>query len=49
MKKKTFAIIGAGLSGCTAALYLKKKGHRVTIYEKGDSLGGVAKDLIFKG
>ena len=47
MKKKTFAIIGAGLSGCTAALYLKKKGHRVTIYEKGDSLGGVAKDLIF--
>lgn len=47
MKKKTFAIIGAGLSGCTAALYLKKRGHKVIIYEKSESLGGVAKDLIF--
>ena len=34
MKKKTFAIIGGGLSGCASALYLKSKGHDVIIYEK---------------
>ena len=34
MKKKTFVIIGGGLSGCASALYLKSKGHDVIIYEK---------------
>ena len=48
MKKKTFAIIGGGITGCTAALYINKLGHKVTLYEKSDKLGGVAKDLIFK-
>jgi len=47
MKKKTFAIIGGGLSGCASALYLKSKGHDVTIYEKDSNIGGVAKDLEF--
>ena len=48
MKKKTFAIIGGGITGCTAALYINKLGHNVILYEKSDKLGGVAKDLIFK-
>jgi len=47
MKNKTFAIIGGGLSGCASALYLRSKGHNVSIYEKDDSLGGVARDLRF--
>ena len=47
MKKKTFAIIGGGLSGCASALYLKSKGHDVIIYEKDSNIGGVAKDLEF--
>lgn len=34
------AIIGAGASGLTAAHYLKKEGHQVTIFEKNDRVGG---------
>ncbi len=34
------AIIGAGLSGLTAAIYLKEQGHDVCIYEKNDFVGG---------
>ena len=48
MEKKSIAIIGAGLSGCAAAIYLNKLGHKVTIYEKEKKLGGVAKDLVFE-
>ena len=47
MSRKSFAIIGGGLSGCASALYLQSKGHNVTIYEKDSNLGGVAKDLRF--
>lgn len=47
MKRKTFAIIGGGFSGCTAALYLLGKGHKISIYEKHNMLGGVAKDLLY--
>jgi 2,4-dienoyl-CoA reductase (NADPH2) len=37
--KKNIAIIGGGLAGMEAALRLKNKGHKVTIFEK-DKLGG---------
>ena len=40
-EKKTFAIIGGGITGCTAALYINKLGHNVILYEKSDKLGGV--------
>jgi formate dehydrogenase beta subunit len=35
------AVIGAGPAGLTAAFYLKKKGHRVTIFEARPKPGGM--------
>ncbi|KZV62263.1 FAD/NAD-binding domain-containing protein [Peniophora sp. CONT] len=45
------AIIGAGLAGIAAALELKKQlgCERFTIYEKGDSVGGVWRDNTYPG
>ena len=40
-KQKNIAVIGGGIGGMEAALVLKKRGHKVTIYEKTDTLGGV--------
>jgi len=37
---KKAAIIGAGPAGLTAAYYLAKKGHEVTIFEKNEKAGG---------
>ncbi|HEY0351180.1 MAG TPA: protoporphyrinogen oxidase [Gemmatimonadales bacterium] len=37
------AIIGAGLTGLTAAYRLKQRGVRVVIYEAGDRIGGAVK------
>jgi len=36
------AIIGGGLTGLTAAYYLAKSGHKVTVLEKESQLGGLA-------
>lgn len=35
-------IIGAGFTGLAAAYYLSKKGHKVTVFEKDQSPGGLA-------
>ncbi|MBE5792763.1 MAG: FAD-binding protein [Clostridiales bacterium] len=40
-KIKTIAVIGGGIGGMEAALVASKRGHKVTLYEKGASLGGV--------
>lgn len=37
---KKAAVIGAGPSGLTAAFYLAKKGHDVTVFEKNEKAGG---------
>ncbi len=34
------AIVGAGISGLSAAYWLKKEGFDVTVFEKGDRIGG---------
>ncbi len=38
---KTVAIIGGGPSGLTAAYYLSLFGHKVTVFEKREKLGGM--------
>src|SRR5258705_4840 len=42
---KSVAIIGAGITGLTAAVYLKGKGVPVTVYEASGSVGGVIQSL----
>ena len=37
---KKAAVIGAGAAGLTAAYYLAKKGHDVTVFEKNEKAGG---------
>jgi len=38
---KNIAVIGGGIGGMEAAIVCAKRGHKVTLYEKSDSLGGV--------
>jgi NADPH-dependent glutamate synthase beta subunit-like oxidoreductase len=38
---KNIAIVGAGPAGLTAAFYLRKKGHGVTIFETAQAAGGM--------
>ena len=40
-KSKNIAVIGGGIGGMEAALVCAKRGHKVTLYEKSDKLGGV--------
>ena len=40
-KQKNVAVVGGGIGGMEAAILLAKRGHKVTIYEKSDKLGGV--------
>ena len=40
-KSKKVAVIGGGIGGMEAAIVLAKRGHKVTLYEKTDKLGGV--------
>jgi len=43
------AILGAGVSGLTAGRLLMDKGHDITIYEKCDKPGGLAKSRLTDG
>jgi protoporphyrinogen/coproporphyrinogen III oxidase len=42
---KSVAIIGAGITGLTAAFYLKRKNVPVTVYEASDRVGGVIQSM----
>ena len=37
------SVIGSGFSGLSAAAYLAKKGHKVSVYEKNETIGGRAR------
>jgi protoporphyrinogen oxidase len=41
-KQETIAVIGAGIGGMAAAYDLAKAGHKVTIYESAEGVGGLA-------
>lgn len=43
------AVIGGGFTGLTAAYRLAKRGASVTLYERGDSLGGLAGGFSLSG
>lgn len=40
-KLKNVAVVGGGIGGMEAALVCAKRGHKVTIFEKSNELGGV--------
>ena len=44
MKKQVY-IIGSGFSSLSAACYLAKSGHEVTVLEKNKTIGGRARQL----
>ena len=37
---KRVAVIGGGPAGCSAAHFLQRAGHHVTLFERGDAVGG---------
>ena len=49
LNKKNIGIIGAGLGGLSAAIYLASKGYNVSVFEKNDSVGGKAGNLYKDG
>jgi oxygen-dependent protoporphyrinogen oxidase len=46
---KSVAIIGAGITGLTAAFYLKRSGMPVTVYEASDRVGGAIQSIRANG
>ena len=40
-KQKNIAIVGGGIGGMEAAIVCAQRGHKVSLYEKTDKLGGV--------
>src|SRR5258708_7031395 len=46
---KSVAIIGAGITGLTAAFYLKRNDIPVTVYEASSGVGGVIQSLSKDG
>jgi squalene-associated FAD-dependent desaturase len=48
-RTKAVAVVGAGWAGCTAAVELARRGHRVTLFEASRTLGGRARGVEFNG
>ena len=45
MPSKKIVVIGSGFSSLSAACYLAKMGHEVTVLEKNSTVGGRARQL----
>jgi len=39
------AVVGAGISGLTAAYRIRENGHEVTVFEQADRTGGVIRSI----
>ena len=48
-ERKNVAIIGAGISGLSAAYYLQQAGHSAVIFENGDRIGGAIQTSVKDG
>ena len=48
-KTNEIAIIGGGLAGLTAAVYLARNGKYVTVIDKSSELGGRARTTVKDG
>ena len=46
VKKKTVMVIGGGPAGMEAARILAERGHKTSLYEKSDALGGQWKTVV---
>ncbi|NCV35982.1 MAG: FAD-dependent oxidoreductase [Actinobacteria bacterium] len=46
---KNIVVIGAGLGGLTSAALLAQKGHKVTVLEQGDWIGGKSRRIEVAG
>ena len=46
---KNISIIGSGFSSLAAACYLAQAGHKVTVFEKNNTVGGRARQLTRDG
>jgi protoporphyrinogen oxidase len=46
---KQIAIVGGGIMGVTLAYKLSQQGIKVTVYERGDNLGGLAAYMLYDG
>lgn len=49
MKVKEVVIVGAGISGLTAGYFLAKNGYKVSIIERENSVGGLARSFYYDG
>ena len=47
-KEKSTIIIGAGVGGLSVATLLVNAGHKVSIYEKAEKVGGRTASIKFK-
>lgn len=48
-ERKNVAIIGAGITGLSAAYYLQQAGHCAIVFEKGARIGGAIETSVEKG
>jgi UDP-galactopyranose mutase (EC 5.4.99.9) len=49
LSRESIAVVGAGFGGLSAAAHLGSTGANVTLYEKGDHVGGVAGRIVEDG
>ncbi|HVU18633.1 MAG TPA: protoporphyrinogen oxidase [Candidatus Didemnitutus sp.] len=47
--RKSIAVVGGGITGLTAAFRLQERGHAVTVFERGDSVGGAVGSIRENG